>query len=85
MEELASLRGAVARFQNEAHASAIKLQPHALGTSALSEWAAHLEAETARLCAELGVLCSPRSPLPPPRPRPRPPPPQKEAGAQWQS
>ncbi|KAJ7466099.1 hypothetical protein FB451DRAFT_1402498 [Mycena latifolia] len=62
MEELSSLRAAVARFQNEAHTSALKLQHHALDTSALSERVAHLEAENARLRTELGVLRS--SPLP---------------------
>ncbi|KAJ7466097.1 hypothetical protein FB451DRAFT_1402495 [Mycena latifolia] len=53
MEELSSLRWAVAGFQH-----------HALDTSAFSERVAYLDAENVRLRAELGVLRS--SPLAPP-------------------
>ncbi|KAJ7919628.1 hypothetical protein B0H13DRAFT_1988446 [Mycena leptocephala] len=55
-EELSSLRALVTRFQNEAHTSSIKLQRHALDTSAYSERIAQLEAENALLTTELGVL-----------------------------
>ncbi|KAF7341199.1 hypothetical protein MVEN_01855100 [Mycena venus] len=55
-EELSSLRALVTRFQNEAHASSIKLQRHALDTSAYTERIAQLEAENALLTTELGVL-----------------------------
>ncbi|KAJ7473794.1 hypothetical protein B0H11DRAFT_2429684 [Mycena galericulata] len=55
-EELRSLRALVTRFQNEAHASSIKLQRHALDTSTLSERLAQLEAENRALTTELQVL-----------------------------
>ncbi|KAJ7242338.1 hypothetical protein C8J57DRAFT_1084508, partial [Mycena rebaudengoi] len=41
---------------NEAHASAIKFQRHALDTSSFSERIAQLEAENAQLASELAVL-----------------------------
>ncbi|CAK5278218.1 unnamed protein product [Mycena citricolor] len=55
-EELVSLRTAATRFQNEAHAASIKLQRHALDTSALTDRVAHLEDENALLRTELGVF-----------------------------
>ncbi|KAJ6496180.1 hypothetical protein C8R45DRAFT_866090 [Mycena sanguinolenta] len=55
-EELSSLHALVTRFQNEAHSSAIKLQRHALDTSAYSERIVQLEAENRLLHTELGVL-----------------------------
>ncbi|KAJ7221226.1 hypothetical protein B0H12DRAFT_1031479, partial [Mycena haematopus] len=55
-EELTSLRALVDRFQTEAHSSAIKLQRHALSTSADSARVADLEAENRLLTTELAVL-----------------------------
>ncbi|KAJ7164024.1 hypothetical protein C8R43DRAFT_1122982 [Mycena crocata] len=55
-EELSSLRALVTRFQDEAHASSIKLQRHALDTSAASERIAQLEVENTLLTTELSVL-----------------------------
>ncbi|KAJ7740463.1 hypothetical protein DFH07DRAFT_943745 [Mycena maculata] len=63
-EELTSLRAAVTRFQNEAHASSIKLQRHALDTSSFSERIAQLEAENALFTTELTVLRANPAPAP---------------------
>ncbi|KAJ6537796.1 hypothetical protein B0H19DRAFT_1316555 [Mycena capillaripes] len=62
-EELSSLRAQVTRFQNEAHTASIKLQRHALDTSAYTERIAQLEAENALLTTELGVLRDNPDPL----------------------
>ncbi|KAF7293332.1 hypothetical protein MKEN_01463200 [Mycena kentingensis (nom. inval.)] len=55
-EELSSLRAAVARFQTEAHASALKLQRLALDTTTSTDRVVRLEAENALLQSELAVL-----------------------------
>ncbi|KIM36433.1 hypothetical protein M413DRAFT_31670 [Hebeloma cylindrosporum] len=54
--ELKSLRASVARFQDEAHASAVKLQRHSLDNVRVHERAVHLERENDLLRAELAVL-----------------------------
>ncbi|SJL12305.1 uncharacterized protein ARMOST_15728 [Armillaria ostoyae] len=54
--ELASLKGAVSRFQDEAHSASVKLQRHALNTSNSHERLIQLERENALLKSELGVL-----------------------------
>ncbi|KAJ7150799.1 hypothetical protein C8R46DRAFT_1305621 [Mycena filopes] len=55
-EEISSLRALVARFQNESHTASIKLQRHALDTSASTARIAALESENALLASELTVL-----------------------------
>ncbi|KAF8967352.1 hypothetical protein BDZ97DRAFT_2073691 [Flammula alnicola] len=54
--ELKSLRASVARFQEEAHASAVKLQRHSLDSVRVHERAVHFERENDLLKAELAVL-----------------------------
>ncbi|KAI0050879.1 hypothetical protein FA95DRAFT_1603157 [Auriscalpium vulgare] len=54
--ELTSLRVAVARFQHEAHASALKLQRHSLDSTLALERAQVLERENAALRQELTAL-----------------------------
>ncbi|KAF8176771.1 hypothetical protein BJ912DRAFT_908972 [Pholiota molesta] len=54
--ELRTLRASVARFQEEAHASAVKLQRHSLDSAKLHERAVHLERENDLLKAELAIL-----------------------------
>ncbi|KAK0211311.1 hypothetical protein DFS33DRAFT_1484239 [Desarmillaria ectypa] len=54
--ELASLKAAVSRFQDEAHSASVKLQRHALNTSNSHEKLIQLERENAVLKSELGVL-----------------------------
>ncbi|KAH9958343.1 hypothetical protein BC827DRAFT_612750 [Russula dissimulans] len=54
--ELSSLRTAVARFQHEAHTSALKLQRHSLEAAMAIERAQALEHENAAARAELATL-----------------------------
>ncbi|KAF8958054.1 hypothetical protein BDZ97DRAFT_2061939 [Flammula alnicola] len=54
--ELKSLRASVARFQEEAHASAVKLQRHSLDSVRVHERAVHFERENDLLKAEIAVL-----------------------------
>ncbi|PBK78883.1 hypothetical protein ARMSODRAFT_1078347 [Armillaria solidipes] len=54
--ELASLKAAVSRFQDEAHSASVKLQRHALNTSNSHERLIQLERENALLKSELSVL-----------------------------
>ncbi|KAJ3516158.1 hypothetical protein NLJ89_g1294 [Agrocybe chaxingu] len=54
--ELKSLRAAVGRFQEEAHASALKLQRHSLDVSKVQQRAVQLERESEVLRSELHVL-----------------------------
>ncbi|PPQ82812.1 hypothetical protein CVT25_009190 [Psilocybe cyanescens] len=54
--ELQSLKASVARFQDEAHASAVKLQRHSLDAVRTHERAVHLERENDMLKAELAIL-----------------------------
>ncbi|KJA24164.1 hypothetical protein HYPSUDRAFT_200683 [Hypholoma sublateritium FD-334 SS-4] len=54
--ELRTLRESVSRFQEEAHASAVKLQRYSLDSSRTHERAVHLERENDLLKAELAVL-----------------------------
>ncbi|TFK36456.1 hypothetical protein BDQ12DRAFT_737033 [Crucibulum laeve] len=54
--ELSSLKAAVARFQDEAHSSTVKLQRHSLDTTRANERLAQLERENALLKSELQVL-----------------------------
>ncbi|KAK7693863.1 hypothetical protein QCA50_003436 [Cerrena zonata] len=54
--ELQSLRGAVARYQHEAHATSVKLQRHSLDTSHALERTHALETENAKLREELETL-----------------------------
>ncbi|PPQ84326.1 hypothetical protein CVT26_011434, partial [Gymnopilus dilepis] len=61
--EIQSLRAAVAQFQEEAHASALKLQHHSLASTHAHERAAHLERENDALRAEVAVLRA--NPYPP--------------------
>ncbi|PPQ71068.1 hypothetical protein CVT24_009869 [Panaeolus cyanescens] len=54
--EFKSLRAAVARFQDEAHASAIKFQRHTLDSSRLHDRVVQLERENDILKAEIAIL-----------------------------
>ncbi|KAK0463491.1 uncharacterized protein EV420DRAFT_1760786 [Desarmillaria tabescens] len=54
--ELASLKAAVSRFQDEAHSASVKLQRQALNTSNSHERLIQLERENAVLRSELSVL-----------------------------
>ncbi|KAF9053732.1 hypothetical protein BDZ89DRAFT_1056303 [Hymenopellis radicata] len=54
--ELASLRAAVARFQEEAHSASVKLQRYSLDTSHAHDKIIHLERENALLTSEIDVL-----------------------------
>ncbi|KAF8163788.1 hypothetical protein B0H34DRAFT_837938 [Crassisporium funariophilum] len=54
--ELRSLKSAVTRFQDEAHASAVRFQRHSLDSAALHEHAIQLERENALLKVEIALL-----------------------------